>query len=256
VPDTTNVKIDPKTGTLIREGVPSIVNPEDKNALEMALNIKEEVGEGTITVITMGPPQADAALRECLAMGADKVVLLSDRAFAGGDTWATSYTLANAITNKIGAYDLVICGRQAIDGDTAQVGPQTAEQLGVAQITYVVEVKLDKKAKKITAKRQLEDGYEMIEAPLPCLITVCKEANEPRYPTLPGIMKAYQEQKVETWSTVEIGGDKDNYGLKGSPTQVKKTFTPHHKRAGEIITETPDAAAKILVSKLREKNIV
>ena len=181
VPNTNEVKIDPKTGTLIREGVPSIINPDDKNALEEALKIKEEKG-GSVTVLTMGPPQADFALREALAMGADEAILLTDRVFAGADTWATSLALAKAI-QKIGEYDLIFAGRQAIDGDTAQVGPEIAEHLGLPQVTYVRKV-VSLEGNKVVVERALEDGYEVIECQLPAVLTAIKELNVPRYPSV------------------------------------------------------------------------
>lgn len=176
VPDTTEVKLDPKTGTLIREGVPSIINPDDKAGLEAALAIKDKTG-AHITVLTMGPPQADIALREALAMGADRAILLTDRAFAGADTWATSSALAGALKKM--DYDLVVAGRQAIDGDTAQVGPQIAEHLNIPSISYVEDLEVE--GDSIIVKRQFEDGYQRIKAKTPCLITALKDMNEPRY---------------------------------------------------------------------------
>ena len=180
VPDTTEVKLDPKTGRLIRDGVPSIINPDDKNALEEALRIKDENPDTTVTVVSMGPPQADVAMREALAMGADEAILISGREFGGSDTWATSYIIATAI-KKIPDYDIIFCGRQAIDGDTAQVGPQIAEQLNIPQITYVQ--KLDIEGDKVIVQRQLEDGYTVVEAKMPVLLTAIKELNTPRYMT-------------------------------------------------------------------------
>lgn len=252
VPDTTDVKIDPKTGTLIREGVPSIINPDDKHAIEEALRLKEKFG-GNVTVISMGPPQADDALREALAMGVDETILLCDRAFAGADTLATSYTLATAI-QKIADYDIVICGRQAIDGDTAQIGPQMAEYLGVPQVTYVRDVKI--KGKKLIVERTLEDGYEKIETSLPALITVIKDLNKPRYPSVGGIVDAYREREVKIWTAKDIDADLSKIGLEGSPTQVKRTFAPEPKGEGEIISGTGEEAAKTLLQKLRDKNVI
>ena len=187
VPDTTEVKLDPKTGRLIRDGVPSIINPDDKNALEEALHIKDENPDTTVTVVSMGPPQADVAMREALAMGADEAILISGREFGGSDTWATSYIIATAI-KKIPDYDIIFCGRQAIDGDTAQVGPQIAEQLNIPQITYVQ--KLDIEGDKVIVQRQLEDGYTVVEAKMPVLLTAIKELNTPRYMTPKGIFEA------------------------------------------------------------------
>jgi electron transfer flavoprotein beta subunit len=185
VPDTTEVKIDPKTNTLIRQGVPSIVNPFDKNAVEAALQLKEKHG-GKVTVISMGPPQAKDALKECLAMGADEAALISDRAFGGADTLATSYTLAAGI-RKLGKFDVIICGKQAIDGDTAQVGPEIAEYLDIPQITYVAKVEVNGDIARV--EREHEEGYEIIETTLPVLLTVVKSINEPRFPTVKGTMK-------------------------------------------------------------------
>jgi len=252
VPDTTEVRLDPRTGTLIREGVPSIINPEDKNALEEALKLKESMG-AQVLVISMGPPQAEDALREALAMGADEAILLSDRAFAGADTWATATTLGYAL-KKIGDFDLVLAGRQAIDGDTAQVGPQLAEFLKVPQVTYVRELAVDDG--KVRAKRAVEDGYEDIEAKLPALLTITKEANTPRYPHAGAIITAYRERKVTRWGVQDIGADPESLGLKGSPTQVKRSFSPPPKEPGQILKGAPSEAAKDLVAILRQKNII
>ena len=251
VPDTTDVKIDQKTGTLIREGVPSIVNPDDKHAVEEALRLKEKFG-GKVTALCMGPPQADDALREVSAMGVDDLILLSDRAFAGADTWATSYALGEAI-KKI-EYDLVICGREAIDGDTAQIGPQLAGCLDIPQITYVKKVEIGDG--KILCERALEDGYEKIEASLPALITVIGDLNKPRYPSVGGIVTAYREREVKVWNAEFIGADPELLGLKGSPTEVRKTFAPEPKGDGEILEGSTDEVAKQLVTKLVEKNIL
>jgi electron transfer flavoprotein beta subunit len=252
VPDTNEVKLDPKTGTLIREGVPSIINPEDKNALEEALKLKESAGAEVI-VITMGPPQADDALREALAMGADQAILLSDRAFAGADTWATATTLGLAV-KKIGDYDLIVAGRQAIDGDTAQVGPQLAEYLEIPQITYVTELELGEG--KVQAKRKMEDGYEVIEAKLPALLTITKEANKPRYPTAPGIISAYRSRQVTLWKSQDLNVEPGTLGLDGSPTQVRRSFSPPAKEPGETVTVSPDEAAKAILSRLKLRNII
>jgi electron transfer flavoprotein alpha/beta subunit len=252
VPDTTEVRLDPRTGTLIREGVPSIINPEDKNALEEALKLKEAMG-AEVVAISMGPPQAEDALREALAMGADDAILLTDRAFAGADTWATAATLGHAL-KKIADFDLVLAGRQAIDGDTAQVGPQLAEFLGVPQITYVREFTVD--GGKVRAQRALEDGYEELEAKLPALLTIIKEANKPRYPHAGAIMTAYREQKVKFWGAKDVDANIEQVGLKGSPTQVKRSFSPPPKEPGQIIKSGPADAAKDVVAILRQKNII
>lgn len=253
VPNTNEVKIDPKTGTLIREGVPSIINPDDKNALEEALKIKEESG-GTVTVLSMGPPQADYALREALAMGADEAILLSDRAFAGADTWATSLTLAQAI-KKIGKYDLVFCGRQAIDGDTAQVGPEIAEHLDLPQVTYVKKI-ISINNKKAVVERALEDGHELIEVALPAVLTAVKELNEPRYPSVAGIVSAFDEEQIVVWGADKLDIEGDRIGLAGSPTQVKKTFSPPQKAAGRVLTGNIKEAVHTLVKELHEKHVL
>ncbi|WP_459129803.1 electron transfer flavoprotein subunit beta [Guggenheimella bovis] len=252
VPDTTEVKLDPKTGTLIREGVPSIINPDDKSGLELALRLKDEIG-AKVTVLSMGPPQADLALREAMAMGADRGILLSDRAFAGSDTWATSSALAGALREI--EYDLIIAGRQAIDGDTAQVGPQIAEHLHLPMITYVEDLTTD--GDSITVKRQFEDRYMMLKCKLPCLITTLKEACDPRYMSVKGIYDAYRENKIEVWNVDKITVDRANLGLEGSPTKVKKSFTKGAKTAGKVFEDlSPKDAARLIVEKLKEKYII
>ncbi|EYE89562.1 electron transfer flavoprotein subunit beta [Fervidicella metallireducens AeB] len=250
VPDTNEVKIDPVTGTLIRDGVPSIINPDDKNALEEALRLKDEMG-AHVTVITMGPPQAERALREALAMGADEAVLLTDRAFAGADTLATSLALSKAI-EKIG-YDVIFAGRQAIDGDTAQVGPEIAEHIGLPQVTYVEEVEVEGKELKI--KRALEDGYEKIRVSMPCVLMCIKELNNPRYMNMSDIFTAYNKEiKVMTADDLDV--DKSLLGLKGSPTKVKKSFTKGPKGQGEKIDMPPVEAASFVAAKLKEKHLI
>lgn len=251
VPDTTEVKLDPKTGTLIREGVPSIINPDDKSGLEAALQVKDQNGAEVI-VLTMGPPQADDALREALAMGADRAILLTDRAFAGADTWATSSALAGALRKL--DFDIVIAGRQAIDGDTAQVGPQIAEHLDLPSVTYVEDLELADGA--IIVKRAFEDGYHKVKVKTPCLITTLKEMNESRYMRVSGIYDAYRDDKVEVWSVQDIEVDASNLGLKGSPTNVKKSFTKGAKTAGKVFDVDPKEAAKVIVDKLKEKYII
>lgn len=254
VPDTTEVRIDPVRGTLIREGVPSIINPDDRNALEEALKIKDKMENVTVTVLSMGPPQADVALREALAMGADKAILLSDRAFAGSDTWATSTALAAGI-KKIDDYSVIFCGRQAIDGDTAQVGPQIAEHLDIPQITYVED--LDIKEDKVIAKRALEDGHFVVESSMPVLLTAIKELNEPRYPSIKGIYEAHGEDKVTVWSATDVEADFDNLGLNGSPTKVRKSFTPEGRKGeGEIISGSTEEVVNTLIVRLKEKHLV
>jgi len=252
VPDTTEVKIDPATNNLIRQGVPSIVNPFDKNAVETALRLKEQYG-GKVTVISMGPPQAKVALKECLAMGADTAVLISDRAFGGADTLATSYTLAAAI-RKLGTYDIIICGKQAIDGDTAQVGPGIAEHLGIPQVTYVA--KIDVTGVTARVEREREDGYEIIEVKLPVLISVAKAGNEPRFPSVKGTIRANRTE-IPIWTAGDLTIDEQKIGLKGSPTRVSKIFAPPWRTKGVIIQQdTAQEAVAELMKKLTEAKIV
>ena len=251
VPDTTEVKLDPKTGTLIRDGVPSIINPDDKAGLEAALRLKDEQG-AKVTVVSMGPPQADLALREAMAMGADEAILVTDRAFGGADTWATSTTLAAALKKL--SYDLIITGRQAIDGDTAQVGPQIAEHLKLPNISYAEEIKVE--GDKITVKRQYEDRYDVIQAKLPILITALAELNQPRYMSPGGIFDAYREKEVKVWTLKDLEVDLNNIGLKGSPTKVKKSFTKGAKQAGKVFHVDPLESAEIIVNKMKEKFIL
>jgi len=257
VPDTTEVKINPETGTLIREGVPSIVNPFDMYAIEEGLRLKEKHG-GKVTVISMGPPQAKEALKEAVAMGADEAILLSDRAFAGSDTWATAYTLAQAV-KKLGLFDVILCGKQAIDGDTGQVGPGIARQLGINQLTYVFKIlKLDPESRALAVERLLEEGREVVETRLPALLTVVKDINQPRYPTFLGIRRA-TKLEIPVWGAADLPDtDATKLGLKGSPTQVVKVFSPP-KREGKVtmITgDTVDEAAAILADKLLAEKII
>ncbi|MDR1774491.1 MAG: electron transfer flavoprotein subunit beta/FixA family protein [Clostridioides sp.] len=250
VPDTTEVKIDPKTGTLIREGVPSIINPDDKNALEEALALKEEVG-AKVTVISMGPAQAQAALTEAVAMGADEAILISDRAFAGADTLATSQALAGTLRKL--DYDIVFAGRQAIDGDTAQVGPEIAEHLDIPQITYVEKVDVDGDYLKV--QRAWEDGYEVIKVKTPVLLTAIKELNEPRYMHMANIFDI-DSKEIKVWSVDDIDVDRSLLGLKGSPTKVKKSSTKEAKGQGELINLPEKEAVAYAVSKLKEKHYI
>ena len=253
VPDTNEVKIDPVKKTLIREGVPSILNHDDANALEEALTIKDQFPDTHITVVTMGPPQAKDMLLECLAMGADEGILVSDRALGGSDTWATSNALAAAI-RKIGDYDLIFAGRQAIDGDTAQVGPQIAEKLGLPQVTYVTEFAID--GKEITVKRALEDGYELIKIQLPCMLTAIKELNVPRYMSIGGIYDSAKKD-MPTWGAKEISVDLATVGLEASPTNVFRSFTPAPKGKGTMLEfDTVQETAKALLGQLLEKHVI
>jgi electron transfer flavoprotein beta subunit len=248
VPDTTDVKIDPETNTLMREGVAAIINPFDMYAIEESLRLKERTG-GKVTALTMGPPQAESALREAIAMGVDQGVLISDRAFAGSDTWATSYTLAMAL-KKLGEVAVVLCGKQASDGDTAQVGPGIATHLNLSQVTYVRKIE-EIDDKHVVAERLLENGYEVIEAPLPCLLTVVKEINEPRLPSLKGKMTA-KKAEITKWTAEDIGAEPAWIGLDGSPTKVVKIFTPPARGGGEVFTGEPEEAVSKLVEKLRD----
>ena len=254
VPDTNEVKLDPKTNTLIRDGVPSIINHDDKSGIEAALQLKEKLG-GTVTAVCMGPAQADVALREALAMGCDEAYLVSAREFGGSDTYATATILATAL-KKIG-YDLVITGRQAIDGDTAQVGPQIAESLGIPQISYAEEVEAEG-ADTLVVKRQYEDRYHLIEVKLPCLLTALAELAEPRYMHAGGIIDAYaKEIPVLSFEDLKDDLDQSRIGLKGSPTNVFKSFTKQAKGAGTLLKDLgPDEAVDAIIGKLEEKHII
>jgi electron transfer flavoprotein beta subunit len=256
VPDTNEIKIDPVTKTLVRQGVPSILNHDDANALEEALKIKDKYPDTHITVITMGPPQATDMLKECLAMGADDAILASDRALGGSDTWATSNALA-AVVRKIGEFDLIFAGRQAIDGDTAQVGPQLAEKLNVPQVTYVTEFAIEEDLKTITVKRALEDGYELIKIQTPCMLTAIKELNEPRYMSIGGIYDAVR-QDIPSWGAADLGVDPDKeVGLLASPTNVYRSFTPAPKGKGIIIEgDTDKELAEKLIIDLKTKHAI
>ena len=251
VPNTNEVKLDPVTGTLIRDGVPSIINPDDKAGLEAALRLKDATG-AHVTVVSMGPPQADAVLREAMAMGADDAVLVTDRAFGGADTLATSTTIAAAL-KKI-QYDLIITGRQAIDGDTAQVGPQIAEHLNIPNVSYAEEIQVE--GDTVTVKRQYEDRYHVVKVKMPCLITALSELNQPRYMTPGGIFDAYREKKVTVWGLNDIEVDTDKIGLKGSPTRVFKSFPKSLKAAGTVVQLDAEDAADYMLEKLREKFII
>jgi electron transfer flavoprotein beta subunit len=254
VPDTHEITINPETGTLIREGVPSILNPDDANAVEEALRVKDRFPDTRVTALTMGPPQAKAILEECIAMGVDDAALLSDRALGGSDTWATSNALAAGI-RKIGDYDIVFTGRQAIDGDTAQVGPQIAEKLGLTQITYVSHFEQTESG-EVLVHRALEAGYEVLKVKRPCLLTAIKELNTPRYMSIPGILKAVRfDYKI--WSAEDIGVDPETVGLKASPTHVFKSFTPKPKGKGLTVEgDTPRELAGNLLDDMRAKHII
>jgi electron transfer flavoprotein beta subunit len=246
VPGTNEVKMNKETNTIIREGVESILNPFDAYAVEEGVRLKEQTG-GKVTALSMGIPSVAEMLKETISLGADDTVLLSDRAFAGSDTLATAYALSMGI-KKIGEFDLVICGKQAIDGDTAQVGPSLAEKLGISHTTYVRKIEEIREG-YIRCQRMTDDGYEVVEMPLPAVITVVKEINEPRLPSLKGMMRA-KKAAVTVWTADDIGADKELCGLKGSPTQVVRTFVPVHDVKSEMIEGDPAEQAKKLADKL------
>jgi electron transfer flavoprotein beta subunit len=251
VPDTNEVKLDPKTNTLIRDGVPSIINPDDLAGIEAALKLKDEHG-GYITVLSMGPKQAEVALCEALAMGCDRAILLSDRKFAGSDTYATSMTLSSAIKKL--DYDLIIAGRQAIDGDTAQVGPQIAEKLEIPQVSYVKDLRVENDF--LVVKRAFENGYQMIKMGFPSLITTLQEMNKPRYMRVEGVFNAFREKEVEVWTRDDIDIDDRFLGLKGSPTKVKKSYTKAPKAPGKKYNTSSKESAQIIIDELKSKFII
>ena len=259
VPDTTQVKTDPKTGTLIREGVPNIMNPFDTNALEESLRLKDKYGF-RVAVISMGPQNAAVTLRKALAVGADKAVLLSDRAFGGADTLATSIVLAETVKKLAQEEEIgiVMCGRQTIDGDTAQVGPGIATRLGYVQLTLVDQIQhIDIKSKIIRVRRKLEGRHEIVEAPLPVLVTVVREINRPRYPTVPMRLNS-ESAEVLTWDNKVLKLDEQVIGLKGSATQVRKIFSPEREK-GEILGDgvnQPTESARLLIDTLMRKDIL
>lgn len=251
VPGTTKVKIDPQTNTLVRQGIENIVNPFDTYALEEGVRIKEQYG-GKVTAISMGPPQAENVLREAVSLGADEAILLSDSAFAGSDTWATSYALAKAI-ERIQTYDLIICGRQTIDGDTGQVGPELAEMLETPFIAYVSKIEhIDNSRMRV--QRMIEEGHEVIETSLPAVISVVKEINVPRLPSLRGLARA-KSAVIPVWTVQELGVDKDMVGLSGSATRVIKVFFPQRTHRGEILQGDLEGQVESLIDKLREAKL-
>lgn len=259
VPDTTQVQIDPVTNTLVREGIPFIMNPYDTHALEESLRLKDRYGVRAVT-LSMGPPNAEATLRKACAVGVDQAVLLSDRVFGGADTLATSKVLAAAI-EKLGQAEevaLVLCGKQTIDGDTAQVGPGIASRLGYSQLTLVDRIEqLDLEKKVVRVRRKLEGRHEVVEAPLPAVLTVVRELNQPRYPTVP-MRLAAQTAEIETWSNQVLQLDEQQTGLKGSPTWVSRIFSPERDQ-GEILGDgvnDPTGTAALLVDKLLDKDLL
>jgi electron transfer flavoprotein beta subunit len=244
------VKIDPKTGALIREGVSSIINPDDKNAIEEALRIKESRDDAEVMVLSMGPPQADIALREALSMGADRAILVSDRAFAGADTLATSYVLSMAI-KKLEKYDLILCGRQAIDGETGQVGPQLAEGLGLPQATFAEEINI--RGNRVTVKSNFDSITRVIEMKMPALITVSSRTNKPRFKTMNNVLRAYRDKEIVTWTREDLKPNPMRIGFNGSPTLVKKTFIPRHSRDGLVIDKQAADSAEDILNFILEK---
>ena len=252
VPGTADVKIDPETNTLVRQGIKNVVNPLDTYALEEGVRIKERCG-GKVTVISMGPPQAEEMLREAISQGADEAVLLSDRAFAGADTWATAYTLSRAI-DKLGQYDIIICGRQTLDGDTGQVGPELSEMLGIPFIAYVSQVE-EIADGQMRVQRMVEGGHEVIQTPLPALITVVKEINVPRLPSLRGMTKS-QSAVIPVWTVEEMGVDPGRVGLSGSFTRVVKVFSPQRTCQAEIFQGELDSQVECLVGKLKDAGLI
>ncbi|MFW3145610.1 MAG: electron transfer flavoprotein subunit beta/FixA family protein [Thermoplasmatota archaeon] len=253
VPDTTEVRIDPKTNTLIREGVESIMNPYDQFALEEALRLKASREDVRVTVLSMGPPQARRVLLKALALGADDAVLLSDRAFAGSDTWATSVAISKAI-RKMGKADVVFCGLQAIDGDTAQVGPETAQLLGIPQITYAESVEVE--SGSIRARQQTEEGVRILKCMMPVLVTcVPPPSFMPRIAPLKGIVEA-GDKPYEVWDIRHIEGDPAEVGLKGSPTQVKRTYSPPARGGVMIVEGSPREAAARLAGILFDRKLI
>jgi electron transfer flavoprotein alpha/beta subunit len=253
VPDTDEVKIDPKTGSLIREGVPSIINPEDKHAIEEALRIREKQDDVVVTALSMGPPQAENALREALAMGVDKAILLSDWAFAGADTLATTYILSVAI-KKLKKYDLIFCGRQAIDGDTGQVGPQLAEVLNLPQVTFAEEINIQ--GNVVTVKSNFDKVIRTIEVNTPALITVTKGINRPRFKTMNGVLRAFRDKEVVTWTKGDLKLNPMRIGINGSPTWVRNTFTPSHSRGGLVTEKQSKDLAGDILDFLLDKNLL
>ncbi|MEW5908219.1 MAG: electron transfer flavoprotein subunit beta/FixA family protein [Thermodesulfobacteriota bacterium] len=250
VPNTASVELDPKTGNLIREGLAGIMNPDDLHALEAAVEIREKFG-GKVTAISMGPPQAIDVISEAMGMGADEGILLTDKAFAGADTWATSFTLGKAI-EKIGGYDLIFCGRQAIDGDTAQIGPQVADYLGIPQVTYVFQIE-SVETESLIVKRRLEDGFERILCRIPALLTVIGDLNRPRYPRIERLIRACRDKApIQVWNAADIGVKADQVGLEGSLTHVIKTFAPKFKREGKRLEGKTEDVVRELIRNLKE----
>ena len=253
VPETNEIGWDTEKGTLMRESVGGILNLNDKNALEAALQLREKYS-GSITALSMGPPQAEDVLREALSMGIDKAILLSDRLFAGADTLSTSYTLSLAL-KIMDSFDLILCGKESWDAMTAQVGSQLAELLNLPQLTYATEITITNNS--VTIKQKLEDGLRILETPLPALITVEREINHPRIPTMDNIMEAYRNKEVQIWGVETLGGMKEHFGLKGSPTQSKKVYRKEVKRGTVTILEgKPDEVAREFIQLVKQKALI
>ena len=253
VPDAKTVRFDTEKGTLVREGVEAVINPFDLNAIEAGVQLKERHG-GEVTVVTMGPPQAEEALKEALALGADNGILLSDRAFAGADTLATTYTLAKAV-ERLTPVDLVLCGKQAIDGDTAQVGPGLAVRLGIPYVTCVSGLSFGDDQKTLRLKRSCEEGYDMVEVEIPALLTVLATINTPRVPSLKGKLRA-KKARIPIWSADDLGADHGMIGLAGSPTQVVSTSVPKFEAKREMLQGTPEEQVDALLDRLEEAGIL
>ncbi len=252
VPGITDAKIDPETNNLIRQGIKNVINPFDTYALEEGVRIKERCG-GKVTVISMGPPQAKEMLREAISLGADEALLLSDSAFAGADTWATAYTLATAI-NKLKQYNIIICGRQTLDGDTGQVGPELAEMLGVPLVAYVNRIE-EMSDRQMRVQRMIDEGHEVIQAPLPAVITVTKDINVPRLPSLRGIAKS-ESAVIPIWNSQKLGVNPTRVGLSGSFTKVIKVFSPERSCQAEVFQGEPEEQVECLVGKLKDAGLI
>ena len=252
VPETTEVRVDPETKALIRDGIKSIINPFDENAIEAALQLRETHG-GKVTVISMGPPQAEESLRQALAMGADEAALLTDPASRGSDTLATSYTLARMV-RRLGEFDLILCGKQAIDGDTGQVGPGLAERLGIPQVTFAIE--LDIVDGKLRARRVLDDFFEVVEVKLPAVVTVVKQINDPRHPGMRNVLRA-KRAEIPKWSLADLEADPTQTGFDGSPTQVIEVWPPERKRGGgKVLQGAVDEIAEEIATAIKEMNLL
>jgi electron transfer flavoprotein beta subunit len=250
VPETTEVRVDPETKALIREGVKSVINPFDENAIEAALQLREAHG-GKVVVICMGPPQAEESLRQALAMGADEAILLTDPASRGSDTLATSYTLARMV-RKVGEFDLVLCGKQAIDGDTGQVGPGLAERLGVPQVTFAIELEVSDGT--LRARRVLDDFFEVIEVKLPAVVTVVKQINEPRHPSMRNVLRA-KRAEIAKWSLADLDADSTQTGFDGSPTQVVEVWPPERKTGGKMLDGPVEEVVDEIAGVIKEMNL-